>query len=55
MGWCVIWLLLLMGIAGCRPADEQPPHVIVISIDTLNRDALHAFEQAYRRQQGNVP
>ena len=43
MGWCVIWLPLLMGIVGCRPADEQPPHVIVVSIDTLNRDALHAF------------
>ena len=41
--WCVIWLPLLMGIVGCRPADERPPHVIVVSIDTLNRDALHAF------------
>ncbi len=43
MGWCVICLPLLVGIIGCRPADEKPPHVIVVSIDTLNRDALRAF------------
>ena len=43
MGWHVIWLPLLMALIGCRLAEEQLPHVIVVSIDTLNRNALHAF------------
>ena len=44
MGWYAICLALLMGVLVCRPGEERPPHVIVVSIDTLNRDALPAFE-----------
>jgi arylsulfatase A-like enzyme len=43
MGWCALRLSLLMCIVGCQLADEQPPHVVIVSIDTLNRDALRAF------------
>ncbi len=46
MVWTVLWLPLLMGIASCRPEAEPPPHVIVVSIDTLNRNALRAFAES---------
>jgi len=48
MGWYVVWLTLLMGILGCRPGEERPPNVIIISIDTLNRNALRAFAGSAR-------
>jgi arylsulfatase A-like enzyme len=41
--WLLLWLSLLIGVVGCQPAIEPPPNIIVISIDTLNRDALRAF------------
>jgi len=43
MEWCVIWVTLLMGVAACRSGEERPPHVIVVSVDTLNRNALRSF------------
>ena len=46
MGWTVIWLSLLMCIVSCRPEAEQPPHVIVVSVDTLNRDALRCLAES---------
>jgi arylsulfatase A-like enzyme len=48
MGWYVIWLPLLMGIVACRPGEEPPPHVIVVSVDTLNRNALRCFAESAR-------
>lgn len=48
MGWYVIWLPVLMGIVACRPGEEQPPHVIVVSVDTLNRNALRCFAEGAR-------
>jgi arylsulfatase A-like enzyme len=48
MGWYVFWLPLLMGIVACRPGEEQPPHVIVVSVDTLNRNALRCFRESAR-------
>jgi arylsulfatase A-like enzyme len=42
-GWYVVWLPLLMGILVCRTGEERPPHVIVVSADTLNRNALRCF------------
>jgi len=44
IGWCIIWLPLLLGIIGCRPRDERPPNIIVVSVDTLNRNALSDFD-----------
>jgi arylsulfatase A-like enzyme len=48
IAWAVIWLPLLLGVASCRPHAEPPPHVVVVSVDTLNRDALRAFAPAAR-------
>ena len=42
------WLSVLMGIVSCRPVAERPPNIIVVSIDTLNRGALRAFDAALR-------
>jgi arylsulfatase A-like enzyme len=35
---------LLALLTGCRTAPERPPDLVVISIDTLSRGALRAFE-----------
>jgi choline-sulfatase len=43
IGWYIIWLPLLLGTIGCRPRDERFPDIIVVSVDTLNRDALSQF------------
>ena len=48
MGWTVIWLPLLMGILVCRPGEEHPPHVVIVSVDTLNRNALRSFAASAR-------
>jgi arylsulfatase A-like enzyme len=44
MGWTALWLPLLLGMVGCWPGEKPAPHVIVISVDTLNRNALRSFE-----------
>jgi len=43
MGWCVTWLPLLIGAIVCGRGEERPPDVIVVSVDTLNRNALPSF------------
>ena len=48
MGWTVIWVTLLMGMIACRPGEERPPNVIVVSVDTLNRNALRSFARSAR-------
>lgn len=48
MGWTVIWLPLLIGMIACQRGEERPPHVIIVSVDTLNRNALRAFEGSAR-------
>jgi hypothetical protein len=45
MGWCVIWLPLLMRFIACRPGEQRPPRVVIIPTDTLNRNALRCFAE----------
>jgi len=35
---------LVLALAGCGGGAERPPHLILISLDTLNRDALRAYD-----------
>jgi arylsulfatase A-like enzyme len=37
-------LLLCALLAACSPAHKRPPLVVLISVDTLRRDALNAFD-----------
>ena len=44
MRWYAVWPLLLVGLIACRPGANRPTHVIIVSVDTLNRDALRCYE-----------
>jgi len=38
-------LLGTLWLAGCGAETERPPHLILISLDTLNRSALRAYDE----------
>ena len=38
-------LACAVALAACAPKGERPPHLVLISLDTLNRSALRAYDE----------